>query len=146
MKLFTYIITVLFASAVMSFAGPDKDKVVEREKNAWQTYKDQKPEMRKLLSDNYHATYQDGFYNVDKEMQAMKGTDIQSFVLSDFDVAATDADTVIVNYNLALQAISNKGSLSGDYHCTSIWQKHNDTWQVSFHTGVLVGTPPQPPT
>ena len=136
-KLINYTGILLFATAALAIAAPEKEKIIAREKATWQAYKDKKAdEFRKMVADDYRAVYTDGNYTVDKEMKSLHDMDLKSFSLSDFDIVATDPDTVMVVYKATIQATSGGKDVSGTYNTASVWQKHKDTWHVMLHTSV----------
>ncbi|MEY2537241.1 MAG: hypothetical protein QOG67_981 [Verrucomicrobiota bacterium] len=141
-KLINYTSILLFATVALAIAAPDKEKITARENAAWQAYKDKKADVfRKMVADDYRAVYADGNYTVDKEIKSLNEMDLKSFSLSDFDIVATDPDTVIVAYKATIQGTSGGKDVSGTYNCASVWQKHKDAWHVMLHTNVAEQKP-----
>jgi hypothetical protein len=135
----------LFATIAVSMAAPNKDAIMEKEKAAWQAFKDKKSdEFKKLLSPNFMAVYSDGIYNKPQEIDSMKKWDMKSFALSDFTLVMTDADTALVTYQVKMEGTSEGKDMSGGYNCGSVWQMKKGEWHPIFHTNMKqeAGTKP----
>src|SRR5437879_5072623 len=88
-KQLSYTLIALCATIATSFAAPDnnKDAIISKEKAAWQAFKDKKQDdFKKLVSADLVAVYSNGILTLQKELDAMAKTEMQSFDLSDFNV------------------------------------------------------------
>ena len=136
-KYITYAMTALFATIAISFAAPDQDAMMTKEKAAWQAFKDKKTdEFTKLLSSNFMAAYADGIYNKQQEIDSMKKWDMKSFALSDYKLVMTDADTALMTYTVKVEGTADGQDTSGNYNAGSIWQMKNGGWHPIFHTNI----------
>jgi len=134
-KYITYAMTALFATIAVSIAAPDKDAMMAKEKAAWQAFKDKKSDdFKKLLSADFMGVYAEGFYPLQKELDAMQQWDMKSFSLSDFNLVMTDADTAVVSYKVKVEGTYQGKDASGDYNAASIWQMKKGQWRAIFHT------------
>ncbi len=136
-KLISYTSFAFFATIALAIASPDKDKLIENEKAAWQTFKDKKAdEFRKFPAADFRGVYANGIDNLDKQMEELRKMDLKSFALSDFDVVFPDADTAMLTYKVTMQAALNGKDASGDYNSGSVWRKSQGGWHVIFHSNV----------
>jgi len=136
-KLICYTIITSFAAIAVSIAAPDKDAMMEKEKAAWQVFKEKKSdEFKKLLSPNFMAVYSDGIQTKQKELDSMQKWDLKSFSLSDFNLVMTDADTAVVTYNVKVEGTMEGKDASGNYNAGSIWQMKKGEWHPIFHTNM----------
>ncbi|HXX41495.1 MAG TPA: hypothetical protein VEI58_04435, partial [Chthoniobacterales bacterium] len=59
----TLAVTMLFATAAVSFAAPTKDAMMEKEKGAWQAFKDKKEaDFKKLVDKDFLGVYVEGVF------------------------------------------------------------------------------------
>src|SRR6476646_1131901 len=131
----TYAVAALFALSTVALAAPDKDTMLAKEKSAWQAFKDKKADdFKKVVSSDMVAVYSDGIMNMQAEMDAMRKTTMKSFDLSDFNVSATDDNTVIVTYKSKVESSMGGKDSSGTYNCASVWVMKNGEWKAVFHT------------
>jgi hypothetical protein len=136
-KYITYAMAALFATIAVSIAAPNKDAMMEKEKAAWQAFKDKKSdEFNKLLSPNFVAVYSDGIQTKQKEIDSMQKWDMKSFALSDFNLVMTDADTALVTYHVKVEGTADGKDASGTYNAGSIWQMKKGEWHPIFHTNM----------
>ncbi len=136
-KLICYTIITSFAAIAVSIAAPDKDAMMEKEKAAWQVFKEKKSdEFKKLLSPNFMAVYSDGIQTKQKELDSMQKWDLKSFSLSDFNLVMTDPDTALVTYHVKVEGTMEGKEMSGDYNAGSIWQMKKGEWHPIFHTNM----------
>lgn len=144
-KLIAYTTTALLATIAISFAAPDKDAIISKEKAAWQAFKDKKAdEFKKLLSPELVTVYADGMHSLQQEVDGMSKTDMKSFDLSDFNVVFPDNDTAIITYKAKLEASSQGKDVSGTYNVGSVWHMANGQWIGIFHTDSKVPSPTSP--
>jgi hypothetical protein len=134
-KYITYAMTALFATIAVSIAAPDKDAIMAKEKEAWQTFKDKKPdEFKKLLSADFMGVYSDDIYTLQKQMDGMQKWDMKSFSFTDMNVVFPDADTATITYKVMVEGTSGGKDASGTYNAGSVWKKHKGEWHVVFHS------------
>jgi hypothetical protein len=134
-KLISYIIVASFATIAIAMAAPDKEKLIENEKGAWQTFKEKKAnEFRKYLAADFHGVYADGIYNLDKQMEDLRKMDLKSYSLGDIDVVFPDADTAILTYTVTMQFTQDGKDHSGTYNSGSVWRKSKAGWHVIYHS------------
>jgi hypothetical protein len=127
----------LFATIAVSMAAPDKDAMMEKEKAAWQAFKDKKSdEFKKLLSADFMGVYSDGIQTLQKELDSMQKWDMKSFSFSDFNLVMTDADTALVTYHVKVEGTADGKDASGTYNAGSVWQMKDGEWHPIFHTNV----------
>src|ERR1700681_1365137 len=106
-KYMTYAMSAFFATIAVSIAAPDKETLMEKEKAAWQNFKEKKlDEFAALLHADFMAVYKEGVYTQQKELDSMKKMDMKSFSFSDFNVVFPDADTATVTYKVTIKATS----------------------------------------
>jgi hypothetical protein len=128
-------VITLCTTIAVSVAAPSKDAMMEKEKAAWQAFKEKKSdEFNKLLSSNFMSVYSDGIYNKQQEIDSMKKWDMKSFDLSDFNLVMTDKDTALVTYHVKVEGTADGKDQSGTYNAGSIWQMKNGEWHPIFHT------------
>jgi hypothetical protein len=144
-KLITYIAAVLFAVTTISFAAPDKEAIISKEKAAWQAFKDKKAdEFKKLVSADLVTVYADGMHSMQEELDIMAKTDMKSFDLSGFNVTFAGSDTAIITYKATLQSTTGGTDNSGTYNAGSVWHMVNGKWMAIFHTDSKVAAPTSP--
>src|SRR3954469_11649181 len=79
-KYLTYILTVLFATIAVSFAGPDKAVIEAKEKAAWQSFKDKDAAgFQKVVDKDIRCVYGNGIRKLQDELNDLKTSDIKSF-------------------------------------------------------------------
>lgn len=141
-KLITYTSIAFFATIALAISAPDKERIIAKEKAAWQSFKDKKSdEFKKLLSSEFIGVFSTGILNLQGEMDAMKTMEMKSFSLSDINVTSPDADTAILTCKCALDATSGGKDVSGNYNCGSIWRKEKGEWHAIFHTDMKEDKP-----
>jgi hypothetical protein len=145
-KLIIYITTALLATIAISFAAPnDKEAIIDKEKAAWQAYKDKKADdFKKLLSTDLVSVYADGMRNLQQEVDGMAKTDMKSFDLSDFNVVFPNPKTAIITYKAKVEATSDGKDVSGSYNVGSVWHMAKGQWIGIFHTDVKEATAAKP--
>jgi hypothetical protein len=127
--------TVLLATVAVSFAAPNKDAVIAKEKAAWQAFKDKKAdEFKKLISPDLMTVYGDGMHSMQEELDMMSKSDMKSFNLSDFKVMFPDANTAIMTYKATVEATQEGKDTSGTYNVGSVWHMKNGKWWGVFHS------------
>lgn len=127
----------LLATAAISTAATNDDAMQEKEKAAWQAFKDKKPDdFKKLVSANLMAVYAEGVSDMQKELADMQKWDMKSFAISDYKVTAAGPDTCVTTYKVAVEGTYDGQDQSGTYNAASVWKKNKGGWQAIFHTNV----------
>jgi hypothetical protein len=136
-KLMSYTMVTLFATIAISTAATNEDAMLEKEKAAWQAFKDKKPDdFKKLVSAKLMAVYVEGFSDMEKELADMQKWDMKSFEISDYKVTSDGSDTVVTTYKVAVEGTYDGKDQSGTYNAASVWKKQKGEWQAIFHTNV----------
>jgi hypothetical protein len=144
-KLIIYTVTALLATVAVSFAAPDKEAIISKEKAAWQAFKDKKAdEFKKLVSADLVTVYAEGMHSMQEELDIMAKTDMKSFDLSGFNVTFAGADTAMITYKATLQSTTGGKDNSGTYNAGSVWHMANGQWMAIFHTDSKVPAPTSP--
>jgi hypothetical protein len=127
----------LLATAAISTAATNNDAMLEKEKAAWQAFKDKKTDdFKKVVSANLMAVYVEGFSDMQKELVDMQKWDMKSFAISNYKVTSDGSDTVVTTYNVTVEGSYDGKDQSGTYNAASVWKQHNGEWQAIFHTNV----------
>jgi hypothetical protein len=136
-KLITHTMVALLATAAISTAATNNDAMLEKEKAAWQAFKDKKTDdFKKVVSANLMAVYVEGFSDMQKELVDMQKWDMKSFAISNYKVTSDGSDTVVTTYNVTVEGSYDGKDQSGTYNAASVWKQHNGEWQAIFHTNV----------
>jgi hypothetical protein len=138
-KLMTYILTGLFATIAVSIAAPDKDAIMEKEKAAWQAFKDKNAaDFKKVVAADFLGVYAEGISDMNKELSDMQKWDMKSFAISDYNAVASGADTMMSTYKVTIEGTYDGKDASGTYNAGSVWKMNKRAWQAIFHTNVKV--------
>ena len=136
-RLITYATVALFATAVISTAATKDDAMLEKEKAAWQAFKDKKPDdFKKVVSANLMAVYAEGVSDMQKELTDMQKWDMKSFAISDYKVTSAGSETVLTTYKVTVEGTYDGKDQSGTYNAGSVWKKQNGEWEAIFHTNI----------
>ena len=138
-KYITCVIIAFFATVAVSIAAPpDKDAMMEKEKAAWQAFKDKKPDdFKKVVSAKFMGVYTEGMSDMQKELADMQKWDMKSFAISDYKVTSAGPDICLTTYKVAVEGTyDGKDQSSGTYNAGSLWKKQKGQWQAIFHTNV----------
>src|SRR5881396_3854356 len=136
-KHITHIMVALLATIAISTAAPTDDALMEKEKAAWQAFKDKKPDdFKKVVSPNVVAVYAEGMSDMQKELADMQKWDMKSFSISDYKVTSAGSDTCITTYKVAVAGTYDGKDQTGTYNAASVWKKNKGGWQAIFHTNV----------
>jgi len=136
-KYISYTLIVLLVTAAGSIAASQEDMMQEKEKAAWQAFKDKKPDdFKKVVSAKLVAVYAEGMSDRQKELADMQKWDMKSFAISDYKVTPNGSDTVVTTYTVKLEATYDGKDQSGTYNAASVWKKNNGQWQAIFHTNI----------
>jgi len=135
----------LRAAVANSTAATDNDAMMEKEKAAWQAFKDKKPDdFKKVVSPNLMAVYAEGISDMQKELADMQKWDMKSFAISDYKVTSDGPGIVVATYKVKVEGTYNGADQSGTYNAASVWKKKNEQWQAIFHTNIKEATAAQP--
>src|ERR1051326_9090799 len=128
-KPLTYAITVLIASAAVSFAAPDKAAIEAKEKTAWQTFKDKDAAgFQKVIDKDFKGVYDDGVSDMAKELSDMKKWDMKSFEISDYTAFSDEKDVMVTTYVVKIEGTFDGKDASGTYNAGSVWKMENGKW------------------
>jgi hypothetical protein len=140
-KYISYTIIALLATVAISTAATNDDALQEKEKAAWQAFKDKKPDdFKKLVAANVVAVYAEGMSDMQKELADMQKWDMKSFAISDYKVTSIGPNLVISTYKVKVEGTYDGQDQSGIYNAASVWHKmggrRGGEWQAIFHTNV----------
>jgi len=136
-KYISYTMIALLATVAISTAATNEDAMMEKEKAAWQAFKDKKPnDFKKAVSANLMAVYAEGVSDMQKELADMQKWDMKSFAISDYKVTSDGPDTIVSTYKVAVDGTYDGKDQSGTYNAASVWKKQKGEWQAIFHTNV----------
>jgi len=136
-KYISYTMIALLATVAISTAATNEDATMEKEKAAWQAFKDKKPnDFKKVVSANLMAVYAEGVSDMQKELADMQKWDMKSFAISDYKVTSDGPDTIVSTYKVAVEGTYDGKDQSGTYNAASVWKKQKGEWQAIFHTNV----------
>src|SRR5213596_3065786 len=100
-KYISYTMIALLATVAVSTAATNEDMMQEKEKAAWQAFKDKKPDdFKKLVAANVVAVYAEGMSDMQKELADMQKWDMKSFAISDYKVTSYGSGTVVSTYKV----------------------------------------------
>jgi len=136
-KYISYTMIALLATVAVSTAATNEDAMMEKEKAAWQAFKDKKPDdFKKVVSAKLVAVYTEGMSDMQKELADMQKWDMKSFAISDYKVTSDGPDTIVSTYKVAVEGTYDGKDQSGTYNAASVWKKQKGQWQAIFHTNV----------
>ena len=142
-RMITYTMIALLATVAISTAATNDDALQEKEKAAWQAFKDKKADdFKKLVAANLVAVYAEGMSDMQKELADMQKWDMKSFAISDYKVASIGPNLVISTYKVKVEGTYDGKDQSGTYNAASVWHKMGarrggaGDWQAVFHTNI----------
>ena len=138
-KYISYTMMALLGTVALSTAASTEDVMQEKEKAAWQAFRDKKPDdFKKVVSPNLVAVYAEGMSDLQKELADMQKWDMKSFAISDYKVTSDGSDTVVTTYKVTIEGAYDGKDQTGTYNAASVWkkQKAKGEWQAIFHTNV----------
>jgi hypothetical protein len=99
-KILTYTMTALMATIALSFAAaPTEDQMLDKEKGAWQAFKDKNADaFKRFVSEDMVGVYDDGMADMAKELSDMQKWDMKSFEISNFKQTAEGPNGIAVTY------------------------------------------------
>ena len=102
-----------FATA-LAIAAPNKDAIMEKEKAAWQAFKDKKTDdFKKVVDKDIRCVYTEGLSNMQKELEDMQKWDMKSFTISDFDSFTDEPDVIVTTYKVVVEGTYAGKDMSG---------------------------------
>jgi hypothetical protein len=144
-RLITSTMVALLATVAISTAATKEDAIMEKEKAAWQAFKDKKPDdFKKVVSANVTAVYAEGISDMQGELAAMQKWDMKSFAISDYKTTSDGSDTVVTTYKVTVEGTHDGKDQSGTYNAASVWKKQKGEWQAIFHTNIKEATAAKP--
>ena len=136
-KLMSYTLIALLATIAVSIASPNKDMIMEKEKAAWQAFKDKNADdFKKVVDGDMVGVYVDGIADMAKEMADMQKWDMKSFAISDYKAHSNEKDVMVTTYTVTLKGTYDGKDASGVYNAGSVWKMKNGAWRAIFHTNV----------
>ncbi len=128
----------LLVTGAISTAATNDDALQEKEKAAWQAFKDKKPDdFKKVVSANMMGVYVEGVSDLQKELADMQKWDMKSFAISDFKVVSDGPNLAVSTYTVKIEGTYDGKDQSGTYNAGSVWHKRaRGEWQAIFHTNV----------
>jgi hypothetical protein len=136
-KYISYTIIALLATGAISTAATNDDALQEKEKAAWQAFKDKKADdFKKLVAANVVAVYAEGMSDMQKELADMQKWDMKSFAISDYKVTSFGPGMVISTYKVKVEGTYDGKDQSGTYNAASVWKSKKGEWQAIFHTNL----------
>ena len=134
-KYLTYTLALIFATAVVSFAQPDKAAIEAKETAAWQAYKDKKADdFKKVVDKDLIAVAAGGISDREKELADMQKWEMKSFKISDYKAFSDNKDVIVTSYTVVVDGTFDGKDASGTYNAGSVWKMENGQWLGIFHT------------
>jgi hypothetical protein len=136
-KYVSYTMMALLGTIALSTAASTEEMMQEKEKAAWQAFKDKKPDdFKKVVSAEVVGVYAEGTSDLQKELADMQKWDMKSFAISNYKVTTDGSDTVVTTYNVTIEGTYGGKDQTGTYNAASVWKKVSGQWQAIFHTNV----------
>ena len=134
-KLISYTMIAFIATIAVSIAAPNKDAMMDKEKAAWQAFKDRKvDDFKKVVNADFRGVYAEGVSDMQKELDDMKKWDMKSFTISDYNIVSVGADTIMSTYKVVVEGTYEGKDSSATYNAGSVWKMGKGGWQAIFHT------------
>src|SRR5438094_10309018 len=107
-------IIALLATVAISTGATNDNALQEKEKAAWQAFKDKKPgDFKKLVSANVVAVYAEGMSDMQKELADMQKWDMNSFAIRDYKVTSHGPGRAVATYKVAAKGTYAEAHQSG---------------------------------
>jgi hypothetical protein len=136
-KCIIYSVALVFAMTVVGFASPDKAAIMEKEKAAWQAFKDKDADgFKKVVDKDFRGVYAEGISDLAQELADMKKWDMKSFAISDYTAFSDEKDVIVTTYVVKIEGTYDGKDHSGTFNCGSVWKEENGAWMAIFHTNV----------
>ena len=130
-------LVMFFAATAISIAAPDKAAIMDKEKAAWQAFKDKKADdFKKVVDKDIRCVYSDGISNLAKELSDMQKWDIKSFTIADFDSFSDEKDVMVTTYTVKVEGTFDGKDASGTYNAGTVWKEEKGKWLAIFHTNM----------
>ena len=137
-RLISYTMMALLATITVSLAAPSNDEMMEKEKAAWQAFKDKDAAaFQKVVDHDMIGVYADEIDGMQGELDGMKKWDMKSFEISDYKSHSDEKDVVVASYVVKIEGTYDGKDASGTYNAGSVWKMENGKWLAIFHTNVL---------
>jgi hypothetical protein len=120
-------------------AAPSESAMQEKEKAAWQAFKDKDATaFKKVVSSDMVGVYDDGISDLAKEMSDMQKWDMKSFEISDYKITSMGPGLLVSTYIVKLEGTYDGKDASGTYNAGSVWHnaRRSGDWMAVFHTNV----------
>ncbi len=141
-KLMNCTLIALLATIAVSIASPNKDMIMEKEKAAWQAFKDKKADdFKKVVDHDMVGVYPDGIADMAKEMSDMQKWDMKSFAISDYKAISDEKDVMVASYTVMIEGTYDGQDMSGTYNAGTVWKLENGKWLAIFHTNIKQAGP-----
>ena len=128
---------VFFLGVAASIAVPDTNAMLEKEKAAWQAFKDKKADDFKMVVDgDMVGVYDSGIADMTKELSDMQKWDMKSFTISDYKTTSDEPDVVVASYVVKVDGTFDGKDASGTYNAGTVWKLENGKWLAIFHTNI----------
>jgi hypothetical protein len=136
-KIITYTLAAFMAMSALALAAPSDDALMEKEKAAWQAFKDKNADgFKKIVAADYVGVYDEGILNLENELAGMQKWDMKSFTISDYKVVSQGPNVAISTYTVKLEGTANGKDAGGTYNAATVWKKQKRDWQAIFHTNI----------
>ena len=130
-KLLTYTATALLLTVAISLAAPSNDEMMEKEKAAWQAFKEKDADgFQKLVDHDMVGIYADGVADMAKEISDMKKWDMKSFAISDYKSHSDEKDVVVTSYVVTVKGTFDGKDASGTFYSGSVWKMEDGKWKL----------------
>ncbi len=136
-KLMSCTMIALLATVAISIAWPGEDALMEKEKAAWQAFKDKKADdFKKIVRADMRGVYAEGISTMQTEMDDMQKWDMKSFAISDYKAISAGENTMMSTYKVTIEGTYDGKDASGSYNAGSVWKMQKGAWMAIFHTNV----------
>ena len=137
-KLMNYTLITLLATIAVSIASPNQDMIMEKEKAAWQAFKDKNAgDFKKVVDGDMVGVYADGVADMTKEMADMQKWDMKSFTISGYKAISDEKDVMVASYTVTIEGTFDGKDASGTYNAGTVWKLENGKWLAIFHTNIM---------
>ena len=137
-KLMSYTLIALLASIAVSIASPNQDMIMEKEKAAWQAFKDKKADdFKKVADHDMVGVYAEGISDMAKEMSDMMKWDMKSFTINGYKAISDEKDVMVSSYTVTIEGTFDGKDASGTYNAGTVWKLENGKWLAIFHTNIM---------
>jgi hypothetical protein len=125
----------LLTTIAVTIAAPSTDEMMEKEKSAWQAFKDGDADaFQKVVDRDMVGVYPDGIADMAKELSEMKKWKIESFDIDNFKSHSDEKDVVVTSYVVNIKGTYDGKDASGSYYAGTVWKMEDGKWLAIFHT------------